>query len=176
VTYQFRFRGLLHYVDLLIDGTLTTIQLTVAAALLGLAIGIGCALLRTQGPRATRRLVDSYVEIIRNTPLLVQCFFVFFGLPSAGVRMTAGQAAVVALSFNFGAYVTEIIRAGIESIHPSQIEGAAALGLSRLQIFRYIILFPAVRNVYPSLTSQFILLLLGSSIVSQISAKELTYS
>lgn len=176
MTYHFHFQGLLRYVDLLVDGALATIQLTLAATLFGLAIGIACALLQTQGPRPTRRLVNSYVEIIRNTPLLVQCFFVFFGLPSVGIRMTAWQAALIALSFNFGAYVTEIIRAGIESIHPSQVEAAAALGLSRLQIFRYVILFPAVRNVYPSLTSQFVLLLLGSSIVSQISTKELFYT
>lgn len=175
MTYQFRFSGLLPYSNLLIDGALVTLQITAIATAVGLAIGILCALLQTRGPRPARRAVSSYVETVRNTPLLVQCFFVFFGLPSAGLRMTAWQAAVVALSFNFGAYVTEIIRAGIESIHRSQIEAAAALGLTGLQIFRYVVLFPALRNVYPALTSQFILLLLGSS-VSQISTPELFYS
>jgi polar amino acid transport system permease protein len=176
VTYEFRFSGLLRYADLLIDGTLLTIQLSTAAMGLGLTIGIVCALLKSQGPSLARRCIGAYVEIIRNTPLLVQIFFVFFGLPSIGVRLSAWQAALVALSINLGAYATEIVRAGIESIHRGQIEAGLALGLTRLQLFRYVILGPAVKNVYPALASQFILLLLGSSVVSQISTKELFYT
>lgn len=176
MVYHFRFSGLVPYANLLVDGALVTLQLTAIATALGLLTGTLCALLQTRGSRAARQFVLCYVEGVRNTPLLVQCFFVFFGLPSIGLRMSAWQAAVITLSFHFGAYVTEIIRAGIESIHRSQIEAAAALGLTQFQTFRYVVLFPAFRNVYPALTSQFILLLLGSSVVSQISAPELFYN
>jgi polar amino acid transport system permease protein len=176
VKYEFRFSGLRQYVDQFLEGALLTVELSAMAMVIGLAIGIVCALITTQGPRSARRVVTAYVEIIRNTPLLVQCFFIFFGLPSAGVNMTAWQGALVALSVNLGAYATEIVRAGIESIHRGQIEAGIALGLSRLELFRYVIIFPAVKNIYPALASQFILLLLGSSVVSQISAPELFYT
>lgn len=175
MSYDFRLKGLAPYVDQLIDGTLTTIQLSASAMAIGLTIGILCALLQAQGPRAIRWLIGAYVEVIRNTPLLVQCFFVFFGLPSVGIFLTAGQAALIALSVNLGAYATEIMRAGVESIHRGQIEAGVSLAFTRLQVFRHVILFPALKNVYPALASQFILLLLGSSVVSQISAQELFY-
>jgi polar amino acid transport system permease protein len=176
VKYEFRFSGLRQYVDQFLEGALLTVELSAMAMVIGLAIGTVCALITTQGPRSARRVVTGYVEVIRNTPLLVQCFFIFFGLPSAGISMTAWQAALVALSVNLGAYATEIVRAGIESIHRGQIEAGIALGLSRLELFRYVIIFPAVKNIYPALASQFILLLLGSSVVSQISAPELFYT
>src|ERR1043166_2411176 len=176
MTYEFRFSGLRQYADMFLEGTLLTLQLSALAMVIGLVIGIIGALIKTQGPGWARRAVDGYVEIIRNTPLLVQCFFIFFGLPSTGISLTAWQAALVALSVNLGAYATEIVRAGIESIHRGQIEAGLSLGLTRLELFRYVILFPAVKNVYPALASQFILLLLGSSVVSQISAPELFYT
>jgi polar amino acid transport system permease protein len=98
---------------------------------------------------------------------------VFFGLPSLGLRLSAGQAAVIALTVNLGAYATEIVRAGIEAIHKSQIEAGLSLGLSRLQVFRYVVLFPALKVIYPALASQFILLMLATSIVSLIAAEDL---
>lgn len=176
MTYEFRFSGLRQYADQFLEGALLTVELSALAMVFALAIGITCALITTQGPRPARRVVIAYVEIIRNTPFLVQCFFIFFGLPSAGISMTAWQAALFALSVNHGAYATEIVRAGIESIHRGQIEAGIALGLTRLELFRYVIIFPAVKNIYPALASQFILLLLGSSVVSQISAPELFYT
>jgi polar amino acid transport system permease protein len=140
---------------------------------LGLVVSIVCALGKTSGSKPVRFVIDAYVEIIRNTPFLVQIFFIFFGLPSAGLRLSPNSAALLALVVNFGAYGTEIIRAGIESIHKGQVEAGTALGLSRMQVFRYIIMKPALRTVYPSLTSQFIYLMLTSSVVSVISANEL---
>ena len=99
---------------------------------------------------------------------------IFFGLPSLGIRLSSNTAAVIALVINVSAYGIEIIRAGIESIAIGQIEAGRALGLRPLQIFRLIILKPAVQAVYPSLTSQFILLMLNSSVCSAIAASELT--
>lgn len=159
--------------DLLLAGARTTITLSVGAAIFGTIIAIAGAIGKTAGPRPVRWLVDAYVEVIRNTPFLVQIFFIYFALPSLGVRLAPNSAALLALTINVGAYATEIIRAGIESIRRGQVEAGTALGLSRPQIFRYIIMKPALRTIYPALTSQFIYLMLTSSVVSVISASDL---
>lgn len=159
--------------DKLLVGAWQTIQLSCVAMVLGLIVSIICAVGKTSGPKPVRFVIDAYIEVIRNTPFLVQIFFIFFGLPSAGLRLSPNSAALLALVVNFGAYGTEIIRAGIESIHKGQVEAGTALGLSKLQVFRYVIMKPALRTVYPSLTSQFIYLMLTSSVVSVISANEL---
>src|SRR5699024_5424898 len=112
--------------------------------------------------------------VIRNTPFLVQIFFIYFGLPAAGIRLDPYYAALLAMVINVGAYTTEIIRAGIESIDKGQLEASFALGLKPWETFRYIILKPALRTIYPALTSQFIFLMLTSSVVSVISAGDLT--
>jgi len=176
VRYEFNFRVVFQNLDFLLQGAWLTIQLSVVTMTLGLVVGIVVALGLTSGPRAVRWLGRGYVEVIRNTPLLVQLFIVYFGLPSAGLKLTAGQAAVVALTINLGAYTTEIVRAGIEAIHRSQIEAGLSLGLSWLQVFRHVVLFPALKVVYPALASQFVLLMLATSVVSQIAAHELLYA
>jgi polar amino acid transport system permease protein len=158
----------------LLWGCWLTIQLSASAMVLGLLVAVFGALGKTMGPRPVRWLVDAYVEAIRNTPFLVQIFIIFFGLPRAGIMLTSNQAALLAMVVNVGAYATEIVRAGIESIGRGQIEAGLALGLRPLQVFRYVVLFPALATVYPALTSQFILLMLSSSVVSTISAQELT--
>jgi len=144
--------------------------------LAGLTIGALGAAARVYGRPWLGALVAGYVEVIRNTPLLVQLFIVFFGLPSLGVRLDAMTAAFIALSVNLGAYSTEIIRAGLEAVPRAQIEAGYSLGLSRLQVFRYVVLMPALQVMYPALASQFILLMLATSIVSQISAPDLFHT
>jgi len=171
--YNFNFAPVFASMDKLLVGAWQTIELSCAAMVLGLIVSIICAVGKTSGPKPVRFVIDAYIEIIRNTPFLVQIFFIFFGLPSAGLRLSPNSAALLALVVNFGAYGTEIIRAGIESIHKGQVEAGTALGLSRLQVFRYVIMKPALRTFYPSLTSQFIYLMLTSSVVSVISANEL---
>lgn len=171
--YDFNFAPVLAAWDQLLLGAWLTIQLSGAAMALGLVVSVLGALAKTSGVRPLRWAVDVYVEVIRNTPFLVQIFFFYFGLPSLGVRLGPNEAALLALVVNFGAYGTEIIRAGIESIHKGQIEAGTALGLSRLQIYRYVVMKPALRTVYPALTSQFIYLMLTSSVVSVISATDL---
>nr|WP_255543060.1 amino acid ABC transporter permease [Azospirillum sp. INR13] len=159
---------------MLLGGAWLTIKLSFGAMAIGLVVAILCALGKTSGPKPVRWLINAYIEVIRNTPFLVQIFLIFFGLPTIGLRLSPDVAALIAMVVNVGAYATEIIRAGIESIHKGQIEAGLALGLRPLQVFRYIVLKPALRTVYPALTSQFILLMLSSSIVSAISADELT--
>jgi polar amino acid transport system permease protein len=173
VSYHFNFRDVFSNFDLLLEGVWLTLQLSAITMVLGLAVGVVGALLKTRGPWPLRWLAVASVEVTRNTPLLVQLFIVFFGLPSLGLRLTAGQAAVITLTINLGAYATEIVRAGIEAIHKSQIEAGLSLGLSPLQVFRHVILFPALKVIYPALSSQFILLMLATSIVSLIAAQDL---
>ena len=171
--YSFKFAPVFANFDRLLDGAAVTLQLSCGAMVLGLVISIICASGRTSHVKALRFLVGVYVEVIRNTPFLVQIFFIYFGLPAVGISFNPNPAALVALTINVGAYGTEIIRAGIESIHWGQVEAGIALGLKRVQILRYVILKPALRAVYPALTSQFIFLLLTSSVVSVISATDL---
>ncbi|HEY0918898.1 amino acid ABC transporter permease [Devosia sp.] len=171
--YNFRFAAVLRYWDEIVEGVLLTLQLSATTMVIGLAIGLGVAALSTSSNPWLRLPARGYVELIRNTPLLVQLFIVFFGLPSLGVRLNANDAAVIALSINLGAYGAEIIRAGIESIRRSQVEAGRALGLTALQTFRHVVLFQALKAIYPALASQFVLLMLATSIVSAIGASEL---
>jgi polar amino acid transport system permease protein len=150
--------------------------LTAVSTISGIAVGTCCASARTFGPRWLSAIVATYVELIRNTPFIVQLFFVFFGLPAAGVKMTETQAAFLAMTINLGAYSTEIIRAGIEATPKGVIEAGISLAMTRLQVLRYCVLKPAFQKVWPSLASQIIIVMLGSSVVSQISAEDLTYA
>jgi polar amino acid transport system permease protein len=174
VNYSFQFGPVFDAWPLLLHGTWMTIQLSFMAMLRGLLVAIVCAWGKTAGPAPIRWVINAYIEIIRNTPFLVQLFFFFFALPAIGVRWSPYTAALVAMVFNLGAYATEIVRAGIESIPKGQIEAGLALNLSRLEIFRFVVLKPALKAIYPALTSQFILLMLASSVVSVISADDLT--
>lgn len=177
--YAFQFGVVWDNWQRLLGGAAATVRISVAAFALGLVLALLCAFVRDlrqqgAGARAVRWLVRGYVEVIRNTPLLVQLFIIYFSLPGIGIRMGADQAAVLGLGLNFGGYATEILRSGIEAVPRGQVEAAAALGLSRWRTFRHVVLVPAVRTCYPALAGQFILLLLGSSVVSAISALELT--
>jgi polar amino acid transport system permease protein len=174
MTYQFDFSFLAQYWPAFLGGAWLTIKLTVVSIALGFMVGTVCAVLRVYAHPLIGGLVGLYVEIIRNTPLLVQIFIVYFGIASLGMKLDAETSAVIALVINVGAYTTEIMRAGLESIPKTQIEAGDCLGLSRLQVITHVVLLPAVERVYPALTSQFVLLMLASSITSQISAEELT--
>ena len=176
MTYNFQFRDIFAQSDFLLDGLLLTLELSLVTMAMGLLIGVSGAAARVYGPPWLRRPVAVYVETIRNTPLIVQLFLIFFGLPSAGLKFDANTAAFVALSINLGAYAIEIVRAGLEAIPRSQIEAGQSLGLSSFQIFRYVIIFPALKLMYPSLASQFVLLMLATSVVSQISAQDLFHA
>lgn len=174
MAYEFRLEVLAQYREPLLDGLVTTVWLSVVSIAVGTFIGILLASLRSVRGGVVRFLVDTYVEVIRNTPFLVQLFIIYFGLPSVGLRVGAVTAALIGMIINLAAYSTEIIRAGIESIHKSQIEAGEALGLTQIQIYRDIVIVPAVAKVYPALCSQFVLMMLASSVCSAISTPELT--
>jgi polar amino acid transport system permease protein len=149
--------------------------LTAIASSIGIALSIGGAATARWGVRWARTLIAAYVELIRNTPFLVQLFFIFFGLPSLGVRLTALQAAILAMTINLTAYSIEILRAGIEAVPPGQREAGLALGVSPVSVFVYVILPQAVANVYPALVSQIVITMLESAVVSQIAVIDLTH-
>jgi len=174
MTYVLDFTPIVRYWPLLLEGAWMTVWLSTIAMLGGAAVGLLGALARNAAAAPLRWIAGFYVEFIRNTPFLVQLFLLFFGLPSLGISLTPEAAAQLGLIINLGAYATEIFRAGIEAVQRGQVEAGIALGLSRVQVFRHVILGQALQIVWPALTSQFVLLMLGSSIVSQISTDELT--
>jgi polar amino acid transport system permease protein len=173
--YQLDFGVLAEYFSLLLHGVEITLGLTAISATLGLAFSIGGAATARWGPKWARALVMSYVELIRNTPFIVQLFFVFFGLPSLGLQLTALQAAVLAMTINLTAYAIEIMRAGIEAVPRGQREAGLALGIQPATVFFWIVLPQAVANVYPALVSQIVITMLESAVVSQIAVTDLTH-
>ncbi|MFI5013090.1 MAG: amino acid ABC transporter permease [Hyphomicrobiales bacterium] len=172
--YVFQFGVVWQNLDVLLDGAWLTLRLSTMTMVLGFCVGIVGAWAKTSGILPLRAVVQAYVELIRNTPFLVQLLLIYLGLPALGLRLSPDASALLAMVVNLGAYATEIARAGIEAVPQGQIEAGRALGLKSRQIFRFIILVPALQTVFPALCSQFILVVLGSSVVSAISAEELT--
>ena len=173
---ELHFFAVLSQWPLLAKGVLWTIGLTVISAAIGVVVGIAFAWARSHGTTWLKWVVGTYVELIRNTPFIVQLFFVFFGLPAAGVKLSPEVASIIAMVINLSAYATEIIRAGIDATPKGQIEAAMSLALNRTQTFIYVVLPPALRKVWPSLVSQIIIVMLGSAVCGQISTEELSYA
>ena len=176
MAYHFDFLAAFDYTDVLVKGVLTTVELIAVGGVIGIAVGIFGAWARTQGPRWLKPVVSGYVELIRNTPFLVQLFFIFFGLPSLGIQISEMQAAILTMVINLGAYSTEIIRAGVNAIARGQMEAALSLSMSRVQAFRHIILRPALQKIWPALSSQIVIVMLGSAVCSQIAVEELSFA
>ena len=160
---------------LLLRGAAFTLGLTAVATVLGVALGVACARARAHGAAPLRAIAAAYVELIRNTPFIVQLFFVFFGLPSLGLRLSSETAAIVAMTLNLGAYAAEIVRAGIENTPRGQLEAARSLALTERQVFLRVVLPPALGRVWPALVSQIVIVMLGSAVCGQIAAQELSY-
>ncbi|GAA0846877.1 amino acid ABC transporter permease [Cupriavidus pauculus] len=176
MAYQFDFLSVLDYTDVLLKGIAVTAQLTLTGGVLGVAVAIAGAWAKTQGPAWLRAVVSAYVELIRNTPFLIQLFFIFFGLPSLGVHLPEMLAASLAMIINLGAYGTEIVRAGLAASPRGQFEAGASLAMSPFQVFRHVVLRPALQKIWPALSSQIVIVMLGSAVCSQIAAQDLTYA
>ncbi|MDQ0454159.1 amino acid ABC transporter permease [Rhizobium paknamense] len=174
--YVFQFGWLLEYYPIILKGIGVTIELIAIGGVFGVALGVVCAWCRALGPKWAGAPVALYVELIRNTPFMIQLFFIFFGLPSAGFKLTEMEAANLAMIINLGAYSCEIIRAGIEATPKGQFEAGAALALKPMQTFRLIILVPSLQRIWPALSSQLVIVMLGSAVVSQIAAEDLSYA
>ena len=169
----FYFGDLLPYTSQMLQALGTSVYITLIAMLVGSAFGVALYLGKVARLRAVRMLSSAYVEAFRNTPLLVQLYLIYFGLPELGINLNPTWAGIVALTLNNAAYTAEIYRAGFESVPHGLVEAGRALGMKSRQVFRYIIFMPATRNVFPALTNQFILLFLASSIASIIGLPEL---
>lgn len=176
MNYAFDYGWLFEYWPVLVKGIGITLELTLVGGVLGVMLGIACAWARALGPGWLRPVVATYVELIRNTPFLIQLFFIFFGLPALGLRMGELEAANLAMVINLGAYGCEIIRAGIQATPNGQFEAGASLGMSRLQTFWHVVLIPALQRIWPALSSQIVIVMLGSAAVSQIAAEDLTFA
>jgi polar amino acid transport system permease protein len=171
---EFDFATVLAQWPMLMRGLLLTVLLTVVSAVLGALLGTACAWARLHGGTGLKRGVGAYVELVRNTPFIIQLFFIFFGLPSLGLRLSVEVACVLAMVLNLGAYACEIVRAGLQSTPKGQLEAAVSLALTPWQIFSRVVLPPALARIWPALVSQIIIVMLGSAVCGQISAEELS--
>ena len=174
--YQLNFGWIPQYWPVLASGVGVTVYLIAVGAVVGCLVGVACAWTRALGPAWARPAVVAYVELVRNTPFMIQLFYIFFGLPSLGVQMSELQAATLAMVVNLGAYSCEIIRAGIEATPRGQFEAGASLAMSRFETFRHVVLVPALQRIWPALSSQIVIVMLGSAVVSQIAAEDLSYA
>lgn len=172
--YTFQFGLLASYLPQFLSGLWVTMLLSFVGIFGGFALGVGCAIASTSPWLLPRLIVRCYVETMRNTPLLVQIFVIFFGLPNIGIRMSPLSSVLIALVLNNGGYITEIVRGGIQATHRSQVEAAESLGLTYAQMLRFVILPPALEKVFTPVVSQCVLLMLSTSLVSAIGVEDLT--
>ncbi len=158
---------------LFLDGAVVTVELSALSIVIVLVWGLVVAFGRMSQYRPLRLLTGSYIETMRNTPLLVQMYFIYFGLATIGYRLPGFFSGLLALSLQNSAYVAEIYRAGIQSISIQQIEGGKALGMTRWSVLRLVVLPQAFVRVIPPLANQFILIIKDTSLVSAIAVGDL---
>ncbi len=172
--YTLQFRDVWLNRDFFIEGLYFTVYLTVVSMSVAVVIGTLAAVARNSANRFVRTIASTYVEVVRNTPLLIQLWLVYFGLSQIGIELNALTSGLLVLSLNTGAYTAEILRAGFESVDKEIIDGAAALGLTPWLTFRSIILPLGFRAVLPSLSNMTLQCLLASALVSVLGVNELT--
>jgi len=157
----------------LLKGALWTVIFSASSEVIGILFGLTTAIIRVTKIKVLSQIAVIYVDFFRGTPLLMQIIFVYYALPYVGINLPAPVAGIVALSINSGAYVSEIFRAGIESIDKGQIEAARSLGLSYMQAMRYVVIPQTMKRVLPPLTNEFVALIKDSSLLSVIAISEL---
>lgn len=162
------------YVPLLAHGALVTLQLSAVGMVFAIALGLMIALIRLYVGGLPGTIAMFYTEIIRGTPLLIQLFFIFYGLPNLGIKLSPFTAAILGLGLNYGAYEAEVYRAGLLSVPKSQMDAALSLGMTRWQALTHVVIPQATRVALPPMTNDFISLLKDSSLVSVITMVELT--
>jgi His/Glu/Gln/Arg/opine family amino acid ABC transporter permease subunit len=173
--YGFEWAAVVRGLPYLLEGAGLTVLISSLAMVLALLLGLALAAVSQVPGRAPRRLVAAYVEVFRNTPLLIQIFIVYFGLPQLGVKLSPFLSGLAALVLYAAAYNTEIFRAGLEAVPHGQFEAARSAGLSELQILRYVIVPQAVRISFPALGNNLVSLVKNSSLVSTIGMVELMF-
>ncbi len=173
--YKIIFSEIIPYLPAFLKGLGVSIIISVVGMLIGSFIGVLAASGRTSSVYIVNKLVNVYVEIFRNTPLLIQMYLFYFGLGQFDIQISAFISATLALTLNVGAYTAVIFQTGINAVHKEQQEAAYAIGMTSFQAFRYVVFPQALRIVIPPLTNQFISVFLFSSVASTISVRELTY-
>lgn len=163
------------YVPLYIEAAKLTLKLGVIGILLSLAVGLICSLALYYRVPVLRRIVSVYIELSRNTPLLVQLFFLYFGLPKIGVRISSEACAIIGLAFLGGSYMAEAFRSGLEAIEKSQMESALSIGLTHRQVMRYVIFPQALAISIPGLCANMIFLIKETSVFSVVALPDLMY-
>lgn len=170
------FSFLSNYYMFFINGAKFTIFIAFFTVLIGVMLGVVLALMKLSKKKILNLIATAYVEFIRGTPLLVQLYIVFYGLPHIGINLPEFVAGIIALSVNSAAYVAEIIRAGIQAVDKGQMEAARSLGMPPGMAMRYIIIPQAIKNILPALGNEFIVVIKESSIASIIGIHELMYN
>jgi len=173
--YGFEWAAIARGLPYLLEGAGLTVVISSVAMVLALVLGLALAAISQAPGPVARRLVAAYVEVFRNTPLLIQIFIVYFGLPQLGVKLSPFLSGLAALVLYAAAYNTEIFRAGLEAVPHGQFEAARSAGLGELQILRYVIMPQAVRICFPALGNNLVSLVKNSSLVSTIGMVELMF-
>jgi His/Glu/Gln/Arg/opine family amino acid ABC transporter permease subunit len=164
-----------HFAEVLLLAAITTVVITIGGFLIAMILGLAFGVLKTSHHPTRRAIATIYVEIFRSVPVLTQLFIIYFGLGEMGLRLDPLSAAIIGFGINGGAYLTEVFRSGIEAVHKGQMEASFAIGMTRPQAMRYIIVPQAVRIVLPPLGNYVIGLLKETSIASAVAAPELMY-
>ena len=172
--YVFQFGQVVDYLPYLVGGAWLSLQIAFLAFCGGMVIGLFGAMAKTFGGPVLSGTANAYVTFLTNTPQLVQIYFLFFALPDAGILMSPYQAVLLGMTLNAGAYLTEIQRAGFESVHRNEMEAAETLGMNLWQRVRYVILPHIARVLFPPLSNQYILMTLGTSMAAIFGVEELT--
>lgn len=166
---------IVRYLPWYVDAAILTVHIALWGILFSLLVGAACAVVRYYRIPVLRRLVSLYVEVSRNTPLLVQLFFLYFGLPKVGVVLSSEACAVIGLAFLGGSYMAESFRSGLESIEPAQLEAAASLGMGRRLTMAEVVFPQAMAVSVPGLCANVIFLIKETSVVSGIALADLMY-
>ncbi|WP_324825523.1 amino acid ABC transporter permease [Sinanaerobacter sp. ZZT-01] len=166
---------ILKYTPLYIQAAALTLEIAFWGILFSLLLGIACSLIKYERVPILQGIVSFYIELSRNTPLLIQLFFLYFGLPKLGIRISAENCAIIGLAFLGGSYMAESFRSGLESIDKIQLESASSLGMNRVQTLQYVLFPQAMAISMPSLCANIIFLIKETSVVSAIALADLMY-
>ena len=164
------------YIPLYQKAAILTVKLGVLGVLFAVLIGLVCALVQYYKIPVLKQITAVYIELSRNTPLLVQLFFIYYGLPKIGLKISASVCGVVGLAFLGGSYMAEAFRSGLEAVEPIQTESAYSLGMNRAQTFRYVILPQAMSVSVPAFVANVIFLLKETSVFSAVSLMDLMFT
>jgi polar amino acid transport system permease protein len=171
---EFNWHLFVRFLPLILEGFLVTLQYTAAAIVLSMVIGFIVGTLHSQRVPLLWRLFRGYTTLFRETPLLVQMYLIFYGLPYVGLTISAPVSGILAISLNEGAFVAEIVRGGIQSVRSGQKRAAISMGMSKNQVLRYVLLPQTIRTILPSLAGQSSYILKDTALLTLIAVEELT--